>query len=181
MILPQKLHYRTKTPQKLEFLKTPQKHDHPKKQMNPKKTFAFDIKTKTLANKKSTRNYQARQSDEAYYQILVYHAKIIFNIASPEKGRGRIFPKNGIIFYDPRNTTKAISEKERNFLLFFSLLFFCVSLVEIYNQANARNKSGVMYKSHLNASAWAFSLNKTFFIVILLSVEEDFSISGAKF
>lgn len=41
-----------------------------------------------------------------------------------------------IIFYDPRHTVESCAR---------------VSPVEIYNQANARNKSGVMYKSHFNA------------------------------
>jgi hypothetical protein len=97
----------------------------------------------------------ARQSDEHIIRFQ-YLKKNIFNIiasktttkAEHEEKKENHPEKES--YFTIHGTQHKVSERNETFLS-HSFSFFFVSLVEIYNQANARNKSGVMYKSHLNA------------------------------
>lgn len=87
-----------------------------------------------------------------------YHKKIIFNIIANEttkqqqkQNTKKIILKKNHILRSTAHSKKYQRNETFSFLFFLLFCVFFVSLVEIYNQANARNKSGVMYKSHLNA------------------------------
>ena len=110
-------------------------------------------KEKKLAGTKESTCSHLKQNNQMKHIIrFEYHEKIIFNIIAKKittKAEKIILKTNHILRATAHSKKYPKGKEEKTF---FSPSFL-VSLVEIYNQANARNKSRVMYKSHLNAPA----------------------------